>query len=821
MWIDLRHAGRRLTRERGLSAAAIITLAVGIGFSAAMFSVVRSVLLRPLGIHAPDRVVVMWPTVNDTAAEFTFNAYRDLERANVTLDGVAVTGSATWPARWVLGGAPVTIHGAAVSATFFDVMGAAPAVGRTFRPGDDVSGARQVVVLSDRLWAQHFNQDPAVVGRAIEVQEEPGTVTYEVVGVMGPNFFHPSGAAYWTPAVPVIARSAAGAPLEPVMEGLGVFHAVGRLKPGESIATLHTDVNRLWRLRSKTADFSGSSVGIRVTSLLDHTFGRARQALVILMTAVLLVLFSACANVAGLLIARGASRAHEVAVRTALGATRWALVREALADGLVLAVPGAIVGVSVAAASLQGLIALSPAAVPRLDTTRLDAGVLVFAAALTAGSAVFLALLPGLSLRRGGSLTIPGAGKGTVGPRSRAGLRHALVTLQMATGVVLLVATGLTMRSFARLASVDTGFHAEHVLTFGVSGLDGTRYPARTQRHDLVERLIEHFGRVPGVEAAAAVLLLPFGAGSIGWDSGLWLEGQGDDANAWQRNPTVNFEIVTPGYFQATGIPLRRGRDFTATDLRDTPPVAIISENLAARLWSGEDPVGKQLMDSFSRGNGTQPPIWLNVVGVVGSAVYREIDRPRFDLYLPLKQATNFDAENFVVKTAGSPRSFVRALGAAAGAVDSTFSLENVMSMDEIIGGVRGPWRFNMLVFSVFGVVSTALTAIGLFGLVSYTVVQRRREFGIRLALGAEGWRIWRIVFRESALLAAIGLTTGVLVSAAATRTIASLLFETSATDGATFIAAVLVLAAVTFLATYLPARRAASTDPAITLRHE
>lgn len=820
LWSEIRRAARRLVREPGLSAAAIATIAVGIGASSAMFSVVHSVLLRSMGIDAPERLVVLWPMVGETAGEFSWNAYRDIARGNATLDNIAVTGSVNWPARFVLDGSAVSVHGSAVSSTFFDVMGAVPAIGRSFRSDDDVPGAPPVVVISDGLWATYFNRDPAVIGRTVEVQEQPVPIFYEIVGVMSPDFFYPHGADYWIPALPRLALAAGGDPLEPLLEGLGVFHAVGRLKSGESIAALRADVTTLWTHRAAAAGLGNSRIGIGATPLLDHAFGRARRALVILMAAVLLVLFSACANVAGLLIARAASRTHDRAIRAALGATRRTFIYQALAEGLVLAVPGALIGVTVAAASLRGLVALSPAAIPRLDTTRLDAGVLAFAVAITAGSTLLLALLPALSRRHRAAPHVHTSGKGTVGASSRAGVRHALVVLQIATGVVLLIATGLTVRSFARLSSIDPGYDTGHVLTFSVAGLDDTRYPDRAERRDVIDRLTERVAHVPGVQGAAAVLLRPFGAGSIGWDSGLWLEGQGLADDAWQRNPTVAFEVVTPGYFDAMGISVRRGRDFLATDTANATPVAIVSDNLATRLWPGEDPIGKRLVDSFTRGEGTDPPRWHTVVGVVGNALYREIDRPRFDLYLPLRQA-DFNADHIVVRTSGAPRSFLSAITAAATEIDPHFSLADVATMDEIVAGVRGPWRFNMIVFSLFGIVSTALTALGLFGLVSCTAAQRRREFGIRLALGAEAWRVGRLVLREGAVLAAIGVMAGLLVSAAATRTIASLLFDTSATDGATFVAAPLVLTLVTILACYLPARRAASTDPAIVLREE
>jgi predicted permease len=832
---DVRLAFRRLGRERGLATAAILTLAVGIGACTAMFSVVHAVLLKSLGIADPDRVVVMWPQLGDTASEFTYNDYRDIGRRSTSFERVAITGSTNWPSEIVLDNgrnAPATQCG--TSGEFFEVLGAKAQLGRTFRAEDDRPGARPVAVLSAAFWMKYFGGDPNVVGRTLRVREKAAVVPFEVIGVMPGDFFYPSGAEYWTPAASLLARLAddptpRGIAL--ILDGVGTFRALGRLKPGVSTAAAESEVGRIRKMTAPSG-VDVSTIRVAVRPILDDVFGQARKALVLLMGAVGLVLFVACANVAGLLVARAASRTREVAVRAALGASAWRLVRESIVEAGILAVTGGALGVSVAALALRALIALSPTSIVRLDQTRIDVTVLGVSVLITVTVTVLVGLIPAWHLRRS-SVAHPMQGVSTrdSGRHVRAGVRHALVVTQVAITLVLLVASALAVQSFSKLTSLDLGFDPSNVLTFEVNGLGEARYPERAERHRIVAELTARMERLPQVRSAAAVLLRPFSHGVIGWDSGLLFEGQLDTPATWLGNPSVNWEAVTPHYFRTMGIRLIQGREFTEADREQAPLVAIISEITAARAWPGQNPIGKRFVDSFvgkqlissvMSGSTQPPPVrWQTVVGVVATSRYREIENPRADLYVPLAQADDFDPESFVVRTSGNPQSLAPTIAAEISGVDRGLSLAEPTTMEEIVRRVQAPWHFNMLVFSMFGAVSIGLTAIGLFGLIAYTVTWRRREIGVRIALGARARSVVTMIVFQGIWLIAAGLAIGGVATIFVTRLMSSLLFQVQPTDPVALTVAAGALVVLAGLACYLPARRAAALDPSIVFRDE
>jgi len=832
---DVRLAFRRLGRERGLATAAILTLAVGIGACTAMFSVVHTVLLKSLGIADPDRVVVMWPQVGDTAGEFAYNDYREIARRSASFDRLAVAGSTNWPSQIVLDdgrGVPATQCGA--SAEFFDLLGASARLGRTFRAEDDRPGARPVAVLSRAFWLKQFGGDSNVVGRTLRVREKAAAVPFEIIGVMPADFFYPSGADYWTPAASLLARLAddpTPSGIAQILDGVGTFYALGRLKPGVSMTAAESEVSQI-RKMTAAPGVDVSTIRVWVRPFLDHVFGHARQALALLMGAVGLVLFVACANVAGLLVARAASRTREVAVRAALGASAWRLVRESIVEAGILAVAGGALGVSVAALALRALIALSPTSIVRLEDTRIDVTVLVVSTLVTLAVTVLVGLIPAWHLRRL-SIAHPIHGVSTRdgGRTVRAGVRQALVVTQVAITLVLLVASALAVQSFSKLASLDLGFDPSNVLTFEINGLGEARYPERAERHRIVAELTARMERLPQVRSSAAVLLRPFSHGVIGWDSGLLFEGQVDTPATWLGNPTVNWEAVTPHYFQAMNIRLVRGREFTDADNNRAPLVAIVSEATAARAWPGQNPigkrfvdgvVGKELMSSVMSGS-TKPPRvrWQTVVGVVATSRYREIENPRNDLYVPLAQADDFDPESFVVRTSGNPQALAPTIAAEIANFDRGLSLAEPTTMAEIVRRVQAPWHFNMLVFSMFGAVSIGLTAIGLFGLIAYTVTWRRREIGVRIALGARARSVVTMIVLQGIWLIAAGLLIGGVVTIFATRLMSSLLFQVKPTDPVALTVAGGALVVLAGLACYLPARRAAALDPSIVFRDE
>jgi putative ABC transport system permease protein len=821
MGSEVRLALRRLTKEPALTLAAVSTLALGIGVCTAMFSIVEAVLLKSMDIAQPQRLVVMWPQFGDTAGEFTYNAYLELSRQSATFERVALSGSANWPVPVDIllpDGHRTRATQCAVSDTFFDVLGARPLLGRTFRSGEDRPGAPLAVVVSAAFWKTKLGGDPAVVGRTLAI----GSDGWRIIGVMPPEFFYPAGADFWTPATTLLALTSGDkspAALEQVFNTVGAFHVLARLKPGVSKPQAQMDATRRWKIMKTSTD---ASARVAIRPLLDHVFGTARRALWLLMGAVGLVLVIACANVAGLLVARNALRSRELAVRRALGATPWQLVRQSLVEAGVLAAAGGMVGMVIAAAALRALIALSPATVVRLSETRVDAVVLAACLLITAAVTLGVALVPAMQSMRSAvissmnALSMRDPGRGI-----RSDTRRVLVVVQVAITLTLLVASALAAQSFIQLAALDLGFDPTNVLTIDISRLDQSRYSTYAARQRVVDDLVAGLGRLPGVQSAAAVLNRPFAHGVIGWDSALLLEGQADVDATWLKNPFVNFEAVTPGYFQSMGVGVRRGRDFSSTDRAGAPLVAVVSENLAARVWPAQNPIGKRLVDSFGRGKDGRPSQFRTVVGVVGAAYYRELEQPRFDFYVPVAQAESFDPEHIVVKTTGNPRALIPTVATMLSNVDPQLAAADVTTMDDVVSRVRAPWRFNMLLFSVFSCLSIGLTVIGIAGLIVSTVNWRRREIGVRLALGAQRRDVVSLIAIQGAKLIGVGVGLGVLWSLLASRLLSSLLFGVAATDSRTLIMAAAGVLVFGLLATYLPARRAATLDPCRILREE
>ena len=791
-----------------------------------MFSVVQAVLLRRLGVDAPQRLVIasMRSTQHSAVGELSHRTYRELRARARSLDNMAILGSVNWSgAMSIAGGEPIRMPCSVVSFTFFDVLGTLPRLGRTFRAEDDEPAAPRVLILSHAAWQQHFSGDPTVIGRRVTVREEASAEAFEIVGVMPPEFFFPRGAAYWTPATPRLDRIArrGRAPVESVFNDLNVFYGLGRLATGSTIAGAERETTTLLNQIAGDADaVPVSETRVVLTPILDHIFGNARPALLTLMGAVVVVLLVTCINVAGLWFARGASRMREMAVRAALGAGRAALVRQLMAESAAVAVVATLIGVGAAALALETLVALSPANIPRLDATTLDGRVIGFAIALTVLTTLLVGLVPALRLSRPSVAdALKGAAGGLAHKSWRARPQQILMTVQVAATFVLVIAAGLCVNSFARLARLDLGFDSKSVLTFHVNELGDTSYPSLAQRYDAIEGLLSKIERIPRVVAAGAVFQRPFEHGSIGLDSGFLLEGQVDVPEARVRNPMLNYESVTSGYFSAMGIRLLRGRYFDSRDNETSPRVVIVSEAMAARVWPGEDPIGKRLRTTIAAGDGEgRRPPWQTVVGVVATARYREIEAPRFELYVPLRQAESV-VQHFMVRTAVDPLLMAPTVAAAVASFDNALSVGGVTTMNAIVRRARGPWQFTMLVFTLFGGVALALAAVGLFALAAHEVTQRSREIGLRMALGARRASVVRLMIMKGANAAAVGLGIGVLAALLMTRVLSGLLFEISPVDPATFGVVLVLLISVALLASYLAARRAASIDPQEALR--
>ena len=816
---DIRYAVRRLTAEPRFTATAIVILAVAIAACTAMFSVVYAVLLRPMALPAADRVVMLWSTDvrHGTIIESTYETQADFRARLRSFDEVALIGSVNWGgALTIPGREPVHLSAAVVSGTFFHVLGSAALLGRVFDAKDDEPQANRRLVLSHAAWTQFFGADPGVVGRTVTVREEADAQPFEVIGVMPPEFFFPRGAQYWTPAAPrleAIARQS-GQPRADLFGKFGVFYALGRLKPGVSVADARLEMPSYVKAVADQFRLDLSNFRVVVTPLPDFIFGPARRTLWLLMAAVLLVLLIACGNVAGLLFARGATRRREMAVRTALGASRGALVRQLLVESAMIACCGAALGVAGATAALKTLVALSPADIPRLDGTGVNVPVLLFSVAAALGATFGAGLVPALRASRVWLAADMKNGTMAAGQARSAG-RSMLVAVQVGGTLVLLIATGLCLRSFARLSAVDLGFNPAAVLTFSVNGLNAEQFPSRAARHELVERLAANLERLPQVRAAGAVYQRPFEHGPIGMDSGLLLEGQPDTPDEINRNGVVNWEPVTDRYFASMGIRLLRGRVFDQRDGSLADPTAVVSQATADRLWPGEDPIGKRLRLSV-REDGR----WHTVVGVVATARYREVTNPRSDLYVPLRQS-NSDVQHFTVRTTVDPLEAAAAIAAAIKNTDARLSPSGVTTMDAIVRRVRGPWHFTLLVFALFGAIALALAIVGLVAAVSYAVTQRTREIGVRMALGASPAQVIRLIVAQGAGPSAAGLVLGIVAALGTSTLLQPFLFELPAADPRTFATAAALFAVVIGVACYIPARRAASIDPQVALRQE
>lgn len=540
------------------------------------------------------------------------------------------------------------------------------------------------------------------------------------------------------------------------------------------------------------------------------------------MGSVALVLVVACANVAGLLIARNAARTREFAVRIAFGASRWHLAAQTLTDALVIAAIGGALGLGVAYVALPLLVTSSPTAIVRLADARVDLGVAATAIGISAIATLIVGLIPAIQFE-GRSVVerLKSTSTGQIHQSLPHRTRAVLVVGQIAVTVILLVGGALAFQSFRRLAALDLGYRPAHVVSANISQLDQTRYAGFPALLRATEEIIRGVSSLPDVQSAAGVLVGPFGHGVIGWDSGVLVEGQPDTPTAWTANPSANVEAVTPRYFETMGIRRLGGRDFTTADRANTPRVAIVSDVLAAHLWPGQNPIGKRLRSSLIEGGLNRPAQWQTVVGVVGAARYREIDGVRDDLYVPLAQGWDGAIENVVARVSGDPRALVQPIGAVLSTVDPQLNARNVTTLSEIVGRVQMPWRFNMLLFGGFGFVAIGLTTVALVGLIAATVSWRRREIGVRVALGAQRAQVVHVIVRQGVRLVLAGIALGLVGALGATRLLSSLLFDVGPHDPLALVTGCAAVLGLGVLACYLPARRAASVDPSVVFRDE
>jgi len=810
---DVRFAVRRLRKTPGFSAIVLLTLALGIGANTAIFSVVNTVLLRPFPYRDPERLVIVdhfYPSLNNLEAGASAPGFRDLRDKTSLFDGVFVmTGWA--PALTGSGSDPQRLQGTRASALMFRTLGVAPALGRAFLPEEDVPGRNRVVVLSYGFWQRQFGGDRSVVGKPILLNGEQ----YDVIGVMPASFRNvfDRPTDLWTPlALTPDDLSDNGRTREWLTlvarlgPGIGVERARGELKAFAS------------QLRAQFPNAYASDWTLKVTPLNEKVSGNIRPALLVLLGAVGFVLLIACANVANLLLARAASRIKEVAIRSALGATRRDLVRQLLAESVLLAVVGGALGLGLAWLAMRGVVALKPANVPRIADLRVDGFVALFTLGVSVATGLLFGLAPAVQTSRTNlQETLKEGGRSSSSDRSGHTLRRVLVVAEVALALTLLTGAGLLIKSLTRLQGVDPGFDPSNLLTFTVS-VPNARYRSDTARIQYFDRVIEEVRAVPGVTAVGITSTMPF---SGNWSTGSFTV-EGYQPPPGKPAPWGDQRVVSPGFFTALRVPLLKGRVFTERDDARGPAVAVVDEEMVRRYWANTDPIGKRI--TFDDPERDSVVRWITVVGVVGHTKHEGLDAEnRVQLYHPYRRGGPFggNAMSFAVRTVGDPNRALPAIRSAVHAVDRDVPLAAVSTMEANIANSMGQRRFAMLLLGLFAAMAVVLASIGIYGVMSYSVTQRSHEIGVRMALGAARRNVLSMVMRQGLLLVGAGVVIGMAGAFGLTRLIASQLYAVRPSDPATFTLVALVLVAVAALATLIPAMRATRVDPVVALRDE
>jgi putative ABC transport system permease protein len=781
-----------------------MTLALGIGASTAIFTVVDAALLRGLPYKSPDRLYHLWektPQKEYGQREFSYPDYEDYQQCTLFEGLAAYTGGGA-----ILSGSgePEPLAAPSASANFFSVLGVEPALGRTFQPGEDKPGAPRVTVLTYALWQRRFGGDPAVLNKALTLYGE----SYTVIGVLPAKFqFALRPADLWLPYQPTQNQLT-----RRFMHGTNL---IARLKPDVSVEQAQTEISMIAsRIEHQYSD-SHAGTGATLISLQEQVVGSVRPILVVLLAAVGFVLLIACANVASLLLTRSLSRQKEVAIRAALGANRWRVVRQMLTESLLLSVVGGAAGLLVAFWGVPALVSAIPVAqlnaMPFLNSLHIDGGILVFSFALSLLTGLVFGLAPALQssrldlnelLKEGGRNASAGAGHR---------LRSALVMTEIALAVVLLVGAGLMMKSLLHLLQVNVGFKTQNLLTMTVI-LPGSKYSEANRQISFNQELTEHIQSLPGVAGAGTVNILPLNSGNT-----TRFNVEGDPIPSPGQEIEANIRTVDENYFKTLGIPVIRGRMFDQRDNADAPGVVIIGRNVADRVFPGRDPIGKRLVYT-----GTKSPPDL-IIGVVGDVKITGLDEAvKPVLYYPFRQSPA-PVTTLVVRTNGDPNALVSSVRNEIQILEPEVAFFNVRTMEEMISTTPASFmrRFPALLISIFAGVALLLASIGIYGVVSYSVTQQTHYIGVRMALGAQASDILKMVIKQGLVLALAGVAIGVVAALALMRLLSSLLFEVRTNDGGTFAVVVGTLLLVALLACYLPARRATKVDPLVALRYE
>ena len=802
---DLRFALRTLSKNPGFTCAALLALALGIGANSAMFSVIDGVLLRPLPFPRSDRLVNVWETnLKRNFPKFVVAPanYYDWRAQNQVFSALGAYVGNTFNLAST-GGEPERYIGASSDRGFFDALQVSPILGRIFTDEEDQPGRDGVIILSYRLWRSRFGGDPSIVGRTLIFDNKPRTV----IGIMPEGFEYPAQSSMWAPL---------GFDSETkARRDLHRYRVIARLKDGISLDTARSSFQTIGsRLAGQYPEFN-KDAGVTVIPVLEDTVGQMRPALLVLLGAVTFVLLIACANVANLLLAKAAGRQREIAIRNSLGAGRARLFRQMLTESLLLSTAGASLGLLLAYAAFHGVLSLAPANLPRLKEAGLDWHALEFTLLVSVLSGILFGLAPAWHASRADLNSL--LKEGTRAVSAPSGLRNALVVAQVAAALILLVGAGLLIRSFHEIEHIDAGFDPEHLMTMRLAPA-----PFKYRGHDelkiqLVRGILHNVSALPGVQNAAISTDVPLLGNPI-----FIMRFEGRPPVTPSQAPTANYFAVTPTYFETMGMRIVRGRGISGRDTADTPPVVVVNQTLVDRYFPGQDPIGKRLEVAFAT-----PPNWREIVGVAADVKIAGLDQDTpVQVYAAYFQRPTFVAVlpsflTVIARTARDPATLGAPMKAAILNVDRSQPVYSVQPMTTVVSDSISQRRFSLVLLAFFATAALFLASIGLYGVMSYVVVQRTPEIGIRMALGAQESQVLLLVQRQGMLLVVAGLGIGAIGGLLLTRLMTSLLFHVAPHDPVTIVTGAAILIVVSWLACYLPARRAARVDPLIALRYE
>ena len=803
---DLRYGFRMLVKNPGFTSIAVLALALGIGANSAIFSVVNAVLLRPLPFKNPEELVMVWDEATsqgfpkDTPSPANFLDWR---QQNKVFTGMAATVQQSFNLTGL--GEPERLDGRRVSANLFDLLGVRPLLGRTFVPDEDKPGTR-VVLLSESLWHRRFGSDPGVIGRAVPLNGQ----SYTVTGVLPKSVELPARDNWhdqlWVPM--------AFSGEEAASRGSHYLDVIARLKSGVSLKQAQADMETIAAALARQYPESNQGRGAVVTPLHEQVVGDIRPALLILLGAVAFVLLIACANVANLLLARSAVRQKEIALRLALGASRSRMTRQFLTESLLLSVIGGATGLLFSLGGLTVLRRFIPPDISRVDAIAVDAKVLMFTLVVSLLTGLIFGLAPALhAVHSNLNETLKESGRDSAAGARGKRLRSSLVIAEVAVSFILLIGAGLLINSFMHLRNLNPGFKTDHLLTMKVE-LSEVKYPDKERRAAFFDELRRRVQNLPGIQSVAIGNNLPF---TYNGDS-LLIAVEGIPDPSPSQWPDVVLRVVSPNYFQTLGIPLVAGRDFTEQDNAQGQLAVIVTEKTARHYWPGQNPIGKRLKLGATASK--QP--WWEVVGVVKDVRQNDFTaEPKMQMYMPHTQAVIFWPNALVVRTKIDPVSLATAARNEIWAIDKDQPVSDIRTMDDIVSSAVARQRFSMLLLGVFAALALVLAAVGIYGVMSYTVAQQTREIGIRMALGAQRSDVLKLTVGHGLRLVGTGVAIGLAAAVALTRVMSSLLFGISATDPVTFVAIALVLGSVAVLASYIPALRATRVDPMLALRYQ